>query len=232
MNHCAIEADSISKMYGSGRGVNRLTLQIPEGAVAAILGPNGSGKSTLFRMVCGMVKPTEGSLRVLGEAPGWQLNHSIAYLPDRARWFRGHTVAQALEWAKRMLPGFQPERAADLVQFMKLEPDMLVDGMSKGQEARLMLTVCMSRDVPLLVLDEPFSGIDMISREQIVSALIETISERKQTMLISTHEIAEMESLFDFAAFIGDGRTELAGDAEQLRAERGSLQSVYRQLFA
>jgi len=94
-----------------------------------------------------------------------------------------------------------------------------------------MLMLCLARDVPLLVLDEPFTGIDMISREQIVLSLIEAFSERKRTVLISTHEIAETESLFDYAVFIQDGRAVLSGEVEELRAQRGSIRDIYRQLF-
>jgi ABC-type multidrug transport system, ATPase component len=227
----AIVFENVTKGYGKGRGLHDLSLAIPEGSVTAILGPNGAGKSTLMRAITGMTVPDKGTLSVFGRPPGWELNRLIAYLPDRARWYGGHTVAEALEWGERLLAGFNRERALRLTVDYRLDPEMEVKGMSKGQEARLMLALCLARDVPLYVLDEPFSGIDMISREQIVVSLIDAFSERRQTVLISTHEIAETESLFDYAVFIGDGRAVLCGDVEELRAQRGSLRDIYRQLF-
>jgi ABC-2 type transport system ATP-binding protein len=228
----AIIFDRLTKYYGRRRALDEFSVAIPEGSVTAILGPNGAGKSTLMRMIAGMTVPDKGTLTVFGRRPGWELNRMIAYLPDRARWYGGHTVAEALEWGERLLPGFNRERARQLANDFRLDPDMEVEGMSKGQEARLMLALCLARDVPLLVLDEPFSGIDLISREQIVLSLIDTFGERKQTVLISTHEIAETESLFDYAVFIRDGQAVLCGEAEELRTKRGSLRDVYRQLFA
>ncbi|WP_027092345.1 ABC transporter ATP-binding protein [Cohnella thermotolerans] len=231
MTTMAIQGKGLVKRYGRRHALNEFDIAIPEHAVTAILGPNGSGKSTFMRMLTALVRPERGSLTVLGERPSWQLNRKIAYLPDRARWYESQTVAEAVEWGTNLLPGFDPNRAWQILESLGLEADMEVGGMSKGQEARLMLAVCLARDVPLLVLDEPFSGIDMISRERIISALIDNFSERRQTVLISTHEIAETESLFDYAVFIRDGHAALSGYVEDLRAERGSVQDIYRQLY-
>jgi len=228
----AIHAANLAKRYGKRQALDGLDVSIPEFAVTAILGPNGAGKSTFMRMLTGLVTPDRGTLSILGQHPSWRLNASISYLPDRARWFEWHRVADAVAWGAGLLPGFDRERALALVRDLGLDAEMEARGMSKGQEARLMLAICLARDVPLLVLDEPFSGIDMISREKIVAALIDSFAERRQTVLICTHEIAETESLFDYAVFMKDGRNALSGHVEQLRAERGSVQDVYRQLYS
>ncbi|TVY04395.1 ABC transporter ATP-binding protein [Cohnella terricola] len=227
----AIRAEDVCKSYGSRQAIRNLNMAVPAHSVTAILGPNGAGKSTLMRMITGMETPDTGTFSVLGRKPSWELNRWIAYLPDRAQWYSHHMVEHALEWARTLQPGFNEMRARDLMVTLDLDASMKVEGMSKGEEARLMLALCLARDVPLLVLDEPFSGIDMISRERIVAALIDSFSEREQTVLISTHEIAETESLFDYAVFVDKGVAVLAGDVERMRAERGSLQQVYRQLY-
>ncbi|MCD9021419.1 ABC transporter ATP-binding protein [Cohnella silvisoli] len=231
MSKVVIQADDVFKKYGSRNAIQHLNVSIPEFSVTAILGPNGAGKSTFMRMITGMVKPSAGNLTVLDQTPAWEVNRSIAYLPDRARWYGNHRVGQAIEWATNLHPGFNAERAWELMKSFGLDAATPVEGMSRGQEARLMLALCLARDVPLLVLDEPFSGIDMISREKIIAALIDSFSERQQTVLISTHEIAETESLFDHAVFFQEGTAVLSGDVERLRAERGSMQNIYRQLY-
>lgn len=227
----AIRADRLSKSYGKKLAIECLSMTVPEHSITAVLGPNGAGKSTLMRMIAGQGAPGEGILTVLGRTPDREAGRRVAYLPDRARWYPHHTVEQAAEWFGKLQEGFDRERAWGLFDSFGLEAEMKVSGMSRGQEARLMLALCLARDVPLLVLDEPFSGIDMISREKIVGALIDSFAERMQTVLISTHEIAETESLFDRAIFMDRGTVVLEGEAERLRAERGSLQQVYRQLF-
>jgi len=229
-NH-AILAEGLGKSYGKKKALEGLSAVVPEHAVTAILGPNGAGKSTFMRMIAGQVAPEEGRLTVLGQPPSRDVNRRVAYLPDRARWYPSHTAEQAVEWCMKLQEGFDRDRAWDLFESFGLDASMKVSGMSRGQEARMMLALCLARDVPLLVLDEPFSGIDMISREKIIGALIESFGERMQTVIIGTHEIAETESLFDHAIFIDRGKAVLEGEVERLRAERGSLQQIYRQLY-
>lgn len=231
MTEDAVKIEGLTKRYGSKRVLNELTVRLPLNRVTGVLGPNGAGKSTLFRAIMGLIHPEEGLLEVLGSKPGWQINREIAYLPDRARFYSAHTVRRAMDWAHQLLPRFEMDRARSLMEWMGLDPEMRVGAMSKGQEARLMLLLCLARDVPMIVLDEPFSGIDKISRERIIEALIENMSDREQTILISTHEIDEVESLLDYVLFLDQGQVRLAGEAEALRAEHGSMESIYRQLF-
>lgn len=231
MTEDAVKIEGLTKRYGSKRVLNDLTVRLPLNRVTGVLGPNGAGKSTLFRAIMGLIHPEEGLLEVLGSKPGWQINREIAYLPDRARFYSAHTVRRAMDWAHQLLPRFEMDRARSLMEWMGLDPEMRVGAMSKGQEARLMLLLCLARDVPMIVLDEPFSGIDKISRERIIEALIENMSDREQTILISTHEIDEVESLLDYVLFLDQGQVRLAGEAEALRAEHGSMESIYRQLF-
>ena len=227
----AITAKHVTKRYGNHWALNDFSIELPANRVIGVLGANGAGKSTFFRMITGMTQPDHGQVEVFGTQPGWETNRLISYLPDRARWYNYHNVQHALNWAESLLPGFDRNRAEGMLEFMKLRSDMDVHGMSRGQEARLMLTLCLCRDVPLLILDEPFSGIDLISRERIIGALIDNMSDSQQTVLISTHEIQEAESLFDYALFMNDGQALLHDDVETLRAERGSMESIYRNLY-
>ena len=231
MNGCAVRCESVRKRYGSKWALRDFSVAIPERRITAVLGPNGAGKSTFFRMLCGITRPDAGRVEVLGRTPGWRTNRDIAYLPDRARWYGDLSVGDSFVWAERLLPEFDKERAEQLAAYMGLDPGMKAEGMSRGEEARLMLVLCAARRVPLIVLDEPFAGIDLISRERIVSTLIDILSSREQTVLISTHEISETESLFDYVVFVDNGQVALAGDAERIRAERGSMEQVYRQLY-
>lgn len=226
-----IAAEQISKNYDQKRAIDNLSLTIGKSRVTGILGGNGAGKSTFFRMITGLVKPDTGKLTVLGEEPGWRTNIRIAYLPDRARWYGDYTAKQSINWAVRLLPDFDREEAERLSEIMRIPSGLKTSGMSKGQEARLMLILCMARTVPLVILDEPFSGIDGSSREHIIEVLIDALSEKQQTLLISTHEINEAEGLFDDVVFFDEGRVKLSGDAESLRQEFGSIDALSRKLY-
>jgi ABC-2 type transport system ATP-binding protein len=118
-----------------------------------------------------------------------------------------------------------------LAEFMKVDLDAHVRDMSRGQEARVMLILCIARRVPLIILDEPFSGIDAISRARIIDCLIDHISDGEHTVLISTHELYEAEALFDHAVFLDAGRVVLSGDADELRRQYGSMHSIMQILY-
>jgi len=231
MTESALTCENITKTYGKKKALNNFKIDAPKNKIVGVLGPNGSGKSTLFRMITGLVKPDHGSIEVLGKIPGWQTNRDIAYLPDRARWYPGHTVGRAFDWASNFLPDFDMTSAEKLARYMDIDLDTQTRGMSRGQEARLMLILCVARHVPLVVLDEPFSGIDVISREHIIEGIIEYLSEREQTILISTHEIHEVEGLFEYAVLMDKGEAIWSGDTEELRAQYGSMHSVFRTFY-
>lgn len=231
MTDPALTCENVTKRYGQKFAIHELDLTIPSGKITGILGPNGSGKSTLFRMATGLVRPESGKITVLGKSPGWETNRNIAYLPDRARWYSDHTVSRAIQWGEQFLPGFDRKTAEKLAADMKLEPDMKTNGMSRGQEGRLMLILCIARQVPLIILDEPFSGIDAVSRENIIEGLIDHITDSGQTVLISTHEIYEAEGLFDRVYFFEEGSVKLSGDAEKLRMDYGSMHTLLRRLY-
>lgn len=229
----AVNCQHVIKRYRNKYALNKLNVSIPAGGIVGILGPNGSGKSTLFQLLMGFIQPDAGEITVLNKKPSWQTNRDIAYLPDRASWFPEQTVGQAFEWANTFLPGFNMKEAAQLAKMMHIDVDTPTGGLSRGQEARLMLLICIARRVPLIILDEPFSGIDVISRDRIVGGLIDYISgRREQTVLISTHEIYEVESLFDYVIFLDHGKVVLSGEVEQLRAEYGSMETLFRKLYA
>lgn len=225
-NACTLS--HVTKRYGTRLALHDLTLEVPRGRLIGVLGSNGSGKSTLFRTLMGITRPDKGSVAVLGSTPGWRTNAQIAYLPDRARWYPHHTVHDALQWGEGLLPGFDHPYALEWVQRMRLDLHQPVAGLSRGGEARLMLILCIARRVPLLILDEPLSGIDLPSRERIMESLVERASDEDTTVLLSTHEISDAESLFDYAVFLHNGRVAQSGDTDALRTQYGSMNQMMR----
>ena len=226
-----IETHGLTKTYNGKPAIDNLTVAFPEGKVSGLLGPNGAGKSTLLKLLVGLAKADSGTITVFGEKPSWAVNARISYLPDRAKWYRHHTVEHALNYSSLIFPSFNLEKAKEKVRFMELDMKSEVGSLSKGHQACLMLAICLARDTGLVLLDEPFSGIDLISRERIIHSIIDSLAEQKQTFIISTHEIYDAESLFDYAVFLDRGKLLKAEEAEALRAGDGSIESNYRRLF-
>ena len=145
------------------------------------------------------------------------------------RWMR---VAQVLEWTATFYDDWEPDRAEELLQFMNLRRDQKVGGLSKGQRARLRLVATLARNAPLLLLDEPLSGIDLASRARIIRGLIGQFRGGEQSLIISTHEVAEVEGFLERVVFLERGRIRLEGEAEALRVKHGSLQALFEEVFA
>ncbi|MDO0823801.1 ABC transporter ATP-binding protein [Desulfosporosinus nitroreducens] len=227
----ALEIKHLSKSYGSKIALDDLTVSFPAGQITGLIGPNGAGKSTLLKAIVGLAKPQQGSIGIFGQPAHWKLNSEISYLPDRAKWYKSHTIKQALNYALNILPGFDLPRALEMANLMSLDLDVLVSTLSEGFEARLHIILCLARRVKLVLLDEPFSGIDLLSRETIIQLLINSMLDQPQTILISSHEIHEAESLFEHVVFLNKGQLVLEGNAEALRQEKGSIESIYRGLF-
>lgn len=222
---------NVIKKFDGKTVINDLTVDFPEGKVIGLLGPNGAGKSTLFKMLVGLTKPDSGEIKVFGENPSWKVNRSISYLPDHAKWYRFHTVEYALTYAKNLYEAFNHAKAKDLIGMMKIDITGKVGALSMGQQACFMLAICLARNSRLILLDEPFSGIDLISRDRISEGIIDTLAEQKQTVIMTSHEISEAESLFDYAVFINHGEIVKTGEVESMRAQEGSMETIYRRLY-
>lgn len=221
----------VVKSYGGKKALDGITLSFPRGKVIGLLGENGAGKSTMFKMMVNLIQPTSGEVRVLGQKPSWRLNERIAYLSDRAHWYRHHSVEEAIRYGARVFPHFNLEKAKQFAAFMKLEPTQIVGDMSKGLEARLQLLLSLAREVDLILLDEPFSGIDLLSREKIVELMIDTLTEGEKTIIISTHDIHEVEGLFEHVVFLKNGDVVSQTDVEVLRQKGLSIQDEYRRVM-
>lgn len=226
-----VEFKDVRKKYENYRVLNGFTSSFPKGKVTGVLGENGAGKSTLLKMIAGLTCWDSGQVSVFGQPPSWTLNHQIAYLGDRSKWYPHHTVHEAIQFAASVYPDFCIQKATEYAHFMELHMDANVNTLSKGHEARLQLLICLARKVSLYLLDEPFSGIDLLSREKIVTLLIDLMSEREQSIVISTHNIEEIEGLFEYVVFIKDGMCIAEHKVEDLRNKTGSVQDEYRRLY-
>ena len=213
-----VKASGLSKRYGKSIAVDNISFQIPAGRIIGLIGPNGSGKTTTLKAMLGLV-PFEGELRVLGLDPRTQrdeLMENVSFIADVAvlpRWLR---VSEAVDFVAGVHPKFDRTKAERYLKNTKLTPKMKVKEMSKGMIVQLHLALVMAIDAKLLVLDEPTLGLDILYRKQFYQNLLEDYFDEQKTIIVTTHQVEEIEHILSDLMFIRDGRITLSATMDEI----------------
>jgi ABC-2 type transport system ATP-binding protein len=211
-----LEARGLRKTYGDTVALDGVDLRVEEGRVLGIVGPNGAGKSTALHAMLGLV-PFEGELRVLGRDPWTQrdaLMRDVCFIADVAvlpRWIR---VDQALDYVAGVHPRFDRARAERFLERTGVLPSRRVRELSKGLAAQVHLAIVMAIDAKLLVLDEPTLGLDLLASKQFYDSLIHDYFDRSRTVVVTTHQIDELQDVLTDFVFLDRGRIVLECDVD------------------
>ncbi len=182
-------------------------------------------------MIAGLTRPDRGRVLIDGDLP-YHRKIQVAFLPEIDYFYSWMDVKQAARFLRSFYPDWDQERFQELLLYLNLSESMKITKISKGQRAKVKLLLTLSRRAPYILMDEPLSGIDVLTREEIITTLIRDFREGEQTIVISTHEIAEIEGIVDEVIFIEQGHIKLQGNAEELRQERGlSLLDIMKEAF-
>jgi len=213
-----VSAQGVSKRYGDIRAVDNVSFEIEKGKIMGLIGPNGAGKTTLLKALLGLTD-CEGQLSVLGLDPFRQrkeLMQNICFIADVAvlpRWIR---VSQLLDFIEQTHPNFSLDRAEELLVRTKIRRTSKVRELSKGMVTQLHLSIITAIDAKLLVLDEPTLGLDIIFRKEFYGNLLNDYFDGERTILITTHQVEEIENLLTDIMFINDGQILLNASMEAL----------------
>ena len=213
-----LSAKGLSKRYGKQLAVDKVSFDIGAGRIVGLIGPNGSGKTTTLKAALGLI-PFDGELSVLGLDPRTQrdaLMQDVCFIADVAilpRWLR---VCDAIDFVAGVHPKFDRSKAERYIANTKLTPDMKVKAMSKGMVVQLHLALVMAIDARLLVLDEPTLGLDIIYRKQFYQNLLEDYFDENKTIIITTHQVEEVEHILTDLMFIRDGKIVLSASMEEV----------------
>ncbi len=221
--------DDVTKLYGKNEALRDFTIAFPKGEVVGVLGLNGSGKSTMLKLLAGLLFPTSGRVTVFDGTP--RANRArVGYLGENDALYTWMTPADAERFMSGLYDDFDAVRYRELLDVLEV-PRRKTKAMSKGERGRLRLAMALARDVKLYLLDEPLAGIDLLSREKIMTSLVREW-HTDETILLSTHEVAEAESLFDRVLLLRQGRLALDANAEALRAEGKSVVVAFREVLS
>ena len=207
-----IHARDLTKRYGNSLALDHASFEVESGRIVGLIGPNGAGKTTALKAILGLTD-FEGELNVLGLDPRKQrheLMQHVCFIADVAvlpRWIR---VGEAVDFVEGVHPRFSRKRCQDFLARTKLKPTMRVRELSKGMVVQLHLALVMAIDARLLVLDEPTLGLDIIYRKEFYQSLLEDYFDHERTILVTTHQVEEIERILTDLVFIKDGRITLS----------------------
>jgi ABC-2 type transport system ATP-binding protein len=220
MSH-VIETLGLTRRYRNQEAVNDLNLAVPAGSAFAFLGRNGAGKTTTIKMLAGLIRPSRGSCSLLGRdstrlrPEDWK---KIGYVSEDQQLYDWMKGAELIDFTSRMYPTWDASFARKLTDQLDLPLARKVGTYSKGQRAKLALLLAIAYHPRLLILDEPFGGLDALSREEFISSLLEVMQQEEWSVFFSTHEIDDVERLADHVGIIEDGSLRLNEPLESLQA--------------
>ena len=216
-----VKARGLSKRYANLAALDGVDFDIEEGCIVGLIGPNGAGKTTALKAILGLTD-FEGQLDVLGHDPRiarHELMRQVCFIADVAvlpRWLRVHN---ALEYVEAVHPGFSRQRALQFLERTKIKQKSRVGELSKGMVTQLHLALIMAIDAKLLVLDEPTLGLDILYRKEFYTSLLNDYFDGQRTIIVTTHQVEEIEKLLTHLIFIDGGRITLNRSMEQVAEE-------------
>ncbi|WP_380284397.1 ABC transporter ATP-binding protein [Kitasatospora purpeofusca] len=214
----AVEAVGLGKRYRGGRWALRdCHFTVPAGRICGVVGANGAGKSTLLTLAARLIDPTEGELRVFGEASSTPRSRArVAYVTQEKPLYPSFTVAETLRIGRELNPGWDEEAARRVVDLGELHPRSRIGALSGGQRTRIALALALGKRAELLLLDEPMADLDPLARHELMGLLMAEAAERGTTILVSSHILPELDGVIDHLLLVQAGRIRLAGDLEEI----------------
>jgi ABC-2 type transport system ATP-binding protein len=219
MSESAIEFQDVQMSFGLRFSLGPLSLNVPCGSIYALIGPNGAGKSTALNMLMGMGQPGLGNIRVLGRDirdDEVEIKRRTAYVSPDMDYRAWGTVGRAIDFVRGFYPDWNEARCQELQFAFDVHRDARVDALSFGARMKLALVLALSRDAELLVLDEPTLGLDAIARRQLFAELLRFMTGDGRTIIISSHQLTDLERFADHAAIMNHGKLLTSGRMDKL----------------
>lgn len=231
-----IELEHLTHRYDSHTALSDVTLSVPEGAIYALLGPNGAGKSTLLHILMGLRRQTSGTVRLLGKERTTltiEDRAAISYIAEGQKLPDWMTLAELEAYLAPIYPAWDFTLASELRDRFRLSSHRKLKTFSRGEHMKAALLCALAPRPRLLLMDEPFTGIDVAAKDDIVRAMLLSAGEGGWTVVISSHDIAELEMMVDWVGFLDRGRLITSQSLDSLREEHRALvdQPSLREIF-
>lgn len=226
-----IEVKNITKRFGFKKVLKGVSFTAQKGEITCLIGVNGVGKTTILNAIMALTPINSGEILIQGKKISKETYEKVTLIPDTITMLPGMRIREAMDFMKDFYEVWNEERANELLQFFRLNEKDKISSLSKGNTAKANLLLGLSLDVDYLLMDEPFSGIDVFSREQIIDVFTSHLIEDRG-VIITTHEIQDIEHLIDRAVILDDGVIKMEFQAEEMRESEGkSVIDVLREVY-
>ncbi len=226
-----IEVKNVTKRYGRKKVLNGVTFTARKGEITCLIGVNGVGKTTILKAIMNLLPIDSGEILVNGERPDKHLYDKVSYTPDMLIVPPNLRIGEAMEFMADFYASWNQERAEEILTFFRLNRDDRISELSKGNRAKVNLLLGLALDIDYVLMDEPFSGIDIFTREEIANVFTSHLVEDRG-VLITTHEINDIEHLIDRVIILDEGVIIKQFDTEQVREQEGkSVIDVMREVY-
>ncbi|WP_026924734.1 ABC transporter ATP-binding protein [Glycomyces arizonensis] len=225
MNTQILHTRALTKRYGHHTALDDVDLDLPTGAIVGLVGPNGAGKSTLLALASGLIRPTSGTIDVLGTRPAADAAQlaRVGFVAQDTPVYAGLTIADHLRLGRHLNPRWDTALADNRIRALGLDPDKKAGRLSGGQRAQLALTIAAAKRPELLIFDEPVAALDPLARRAFLQNLMEFVADLDISVILSSHLLSDVERVCDHLIVLAEARLQIAGETDRLVAAHHRL---------
>ncbi|MBT2733705.1 ABC transporter ATP-binding protein [Bacillus sp. ISL-7] len=226
-----IQMKNVSKRFDHFKAVENINLSIQKGSIYGLIGSNGAGKTTLIKLLAGIYRQEEGEITIEGQPvyENVRLKQKIFYIPDQPYFLFHYTTMQMARFYKSVYPSWSEERFEKLAQLFEINLNKKIQSFSKGWQRVAAFLLALSAKPEILILDEPLDGLDPVVRKKVKNLLIQDVADREMTILISSHNLREIEDLCDHIGIIHKGTLIMEKELDELKSDIHKVQVAYKE---
>ena len=223
-----IEVSGIEKAFGNNNIIRNVSFSVKAGSIYGLLGSNGAGKTTIMRMIAGILRQDTGGISVLNEQVDVSIKQRMVFIPDVLYFLPQYTMRQLANYYASFYENWDEERYKKLTNLFHIDEKKKVSHFSKGLQRQVVFILSLSVKPDVLILDEPFDGLDAVVRKKVRSIIIQDVAEREMSVLLSSHNLREVEEICDYVGILHQGKILLERDLDELKEDVHKVQVAFK----